>query len=112
MSSPLPSDPPGDSQALSRAAHAFTELLAAEACLDLTARIEAVVHAAAAEPVFAVEAALRAAWPAAARAAPLGEVVWGLAVPADARLELQAFDAQGRLLLARRYGPGPREAAA
>jgi len=103
-----PSPSPEPSHRLRRAAERFTDALAAEALLADTARIEAVVHAAAADAVFRVEAALRRAWPAGA-GTPQHEVVWATAhAPEDAtRLQLRAFDGAGRLLLRRAFGPKP-----
>jgi hypothetical protein len=98
-------------EALTRAARRFTRTLAAEAMLCATARIEAIVHAAEAEPVFLFEAALGGAWPQASDA-PRREVVWAATDPSsrDTRLRLQAFDSAGRLLLRRTYGARGGEA--
>jgi len=105
-----PSPTPEPGQRLRHAAERFTHALAAEALLADTARIEAVVHAAAADAVFRVEAALRGAWPIGA-GAPQREVVWAIASPPEAgdetRLQLRAFDGAGRLLLRRAFGPKP-----
>ena len=105
-----PSPSPEPSHRLRQAAERFTHALAAEALLADTARIEAVVHAAAADAVFRVEAALRRAWPAGA-GTPQQEVVWATAQAPEAgdetRLQLRAFDGAGRLLLRRAFGPKP-----
>jgi hypothetical protein len=94
-----------ETQALRRAARRFTRALVSEAMLRATARIEAVVHAAEAEPVFLFEAALRSAWPGGAPEAPQREVVWATDQGRqDTLLHLQAFDGAGRLLLRRTYG--------
>ncbi|THD81697.1 MAG: hypothetical protein E7812_02435 [Phenylobacterium sp.] len=94
-----------ETRALRRAARRFTHALTAEDLLGDTARIEAVVHAAEAEPVFLFEAALRAAWPRASDGAPRREVVWAADnAPDDAFLQVRAFDGGGRLLLCRTYG--------
>jgi hypothetical protein len=94
--------------ALHRAARRFTDTLWSEDMLMATARIEAIVHAAEAEPVFLVEAALRAAWPSAAGVEPAHEVVWSRETAVGgAQLRLRAFDGEGRLLLRRSYETGP-----
>ena len=95
-------------ETLHRAARRFTDALSSEDMLVATARIEAVVHAAEAEPVFLVEAALRAAWPPAAGAEPAREVVWSRETAVGgAQVRLRAFDGDGRLLLRRSYETGP-----
>jgi hypothetical protein len=102
MTEPL-RDP--ERHAMLGAAQRFTRALAAQAMLRATARIEAIVHAAEAEPVFLLEAALGAAWPPASGAAPRREVVWAREVAGGAtELQLNAFDGEGRLLLRRSYG--------
>lgn len=101
-----------ESQALRRAARGFTRALAAQAVLRTTARIEAIVHAAQAEPVFLFEAALRSAWPHASGEAPSHELVWAKAGEGETRLHVHAFDREGRLLLARSYGAPLRAAVA
>lgn len=109
---PSPTSEPG--QRWRQAAERFTHALAAEALLSDTARIEAVVHAPAADAVFRCEAALRQAWPA-NTGAPRHEVVWAVAsspdVGGEARLQLRAFDGTGRLLLRRAFGPKPDAAS-
>lgn len=109
MPSPLPAS---DLDALRRAAQGFVRRLAAEAGPDAAARIEAEVLTTDAEPVFQCEAALAAAWPAAAGRAPRREMIWtrGGATP-DPGLRLQAFDDAGRLLLRQSFGRGAEEAA-
>lgn len=92
-----------DTDTLRGAPRRFVRALAAQTMLRHTARIEATVHAAQAEGVFRLEAALRQAWP--FGEAPIREVMWA-AGGGDARLQLQAFDAEGRLLLARDYAAG------
>jgi hypothetical protein len=101
---PSPNPEPG--RRLRLAAERFTHALAAEALLADTARIEAVVHATAADAVFRFEAALRRAWPVDA-GAPQHEVVWASASADETQLQLQAFDGAGRLLLRRAFGPKP-----
>ena len=96
-----------ETRALRRAARGFTRALTAKALIDCTVRIEAVVHAAAAEPVFLFEAALRAAWPNASDGALRREVVWAAdSGPDDTILHVRAFDDVGRLLLRRTYTAG------
>jgi hypothetical protein len=65
-----------------------------------------------AEPVFQCEAALAAAWPAAAGKAPQREIIWTVGGAAsEAGLRLRAFDDAGRVLLRLSYGRGADEAA-
>ena len=97
--------------ALRRAAREFTRRLQSAAVLDATAHIEAVVHAPTAEPVFQFEAVLKAAWPAAAGHSPRREVVWAAASAPGAKLQLRAFDDDGRLLLRSCFGPEAAEPA-
>jgi len=109
MPSPLPSS---DLDALRSAARRFVRRLAAETGPDAAERIEVEVLTADAEPVFQCEAALAAAWPAAAGRAPRREIIWAAGgAGTGAGLRLQAFDAAGRLLLRLSYGRGAQEAA-
>ena len=97
-----PADP--SSAALRQAAQRFTHALAQEAMLDRTARLEALVHAGGADPVFQLDQALVAAWPDAAGRAPSREVIWATEGTAPTALRLSAFDSEGRVLLQRSYG--------
>jgi hypothetical protein len=101
---------PEPARRLRQAAERFTHTLAAEALLADTARVEAVIHAAAADAVFRFEAALRRAWPI-GQSVPPHEVVWATASAPESeggtRLQLRAFDGAGRLLLRRAFGPKP-----
>ncbi|WP_374470734.1 hypothetical protein [Phenylobacterium sp.] len=90
--------------ALRRAVRAFADGLATRAALGATAHVEAVLHAPDAERVFQFEAALKSAWPKGEGRPPRHEVVWAAAAQANARLQLKAFDDDGRLLLRESYG--------
>jgi hypothetical protein len=100
---PSPSLRP-DLAALRRAVQAFADGLASRAALGATAHVEAVVHTPDAERVFEFEAELKSAWPAGDGRPPRHEVVWAAAAQASARLQLKAFDDDGRLLLRESYG--------
>jgi len=103
---------PSEVGALRRAAQRFVRRLATKADLGSVARIEAEVRAADAGPVFQCEAALMAAWPAAAGRAPQREMIWATGgAPNEAGLRLQAFDDAGRPLLRLSYGQTESEAA-
>lgn len=91
--------------AVRRAARRFTEDLAAQAVLQATARVEARLTAGAAGSLFALDAALAAAWPPAEGAPPRHEVIW--ASGDGGNLRLSAFDAAGRVLLRRSYAAAP-----
>jgi hypothetical protein len=96
-----------ESRAGRRAAQRFARELASCALLRRTARIEAVVHAARAEPVFLLEAALRSAWDRALGGIRLGEITWAANGAQGApQMQLQAFDAKGQLLLRSVYDAG------
>lgn len=102
-----------DVQAIRRATKGFAQALSARALLTATARLEARLAADGSDPLFALEAALAAAWPGAIGALPRHEVIWASAAcdPAEG-LRLSAFDAAGRLLLRRSYATrGARKAA-
>jgi hypothetical protein len=104
MPSPLPAS---DLDALRSAAQRFVRRLAAETGPGAAERIEAEVLTADAEPVFQCEAALAAAWPAAAGRAPRHEIIWTAGgAGTEAGLRLQAFDKAGRLLLRLSFGRG------
>lgn len=109
MPSPLPST---DAGALGRAVRRLVRQLAAETAPGSVARIQAEVRAADVERVFQCEAALTAAWPAAAGRAPRREMIWTAGGPAtESGLRLQAFDDAGRPLLRLSYGKVSVEAA-
>jgi hypothetical protein len=104
--------PTPDVGALQSAARRFMRRLAAETGPGAAERIEAEVLTADAEGVFQCEAALVAAWPAAAGRAPRREIIWTAGgAGTEAGVRLQAFDAAGRLLLHLSYGRGAEEAA-
>jgi hypothetical protein len=88
------------------AARRFADALSAQALLDQTVRLEAVLAAdRGLEALFAVEQALDLAWP---RRTPTCELIWATEGSDDA-LRLRAFDEAGRLLLACVYPAGGRK---
>jgi hypothetical protein len=79
------------------AARRFADALSAQALLDQTARLEAVLAAdGGLEALFAVEQALDLAWP---RRVPACELIWATE-GSEHPLRLRAFDEAGRLLMA------------
>lgn len=109
MTSPN-SDP--ETLAIRRAAARFTRALAAEAVLHATARVEARLAAGGAGSLFALDAALAAAWPQTLGAPPRHEVIWAPAGGDAEGLRLSAFDAAGRVLLRRSYAAGAERKSA
>jgi hypothetical protein len=100
--------PEAEALAMRRAVRRFTRTLAGEAMLELTARVEARIHACQAGPVFGFDAALATAWPPGAGEPPRREVIWASSANGlEERLSFSAFDADGRVLLRRTYGGRP-----
>jgi len=102
-------DPEFDRGALAAMITRFTCSLSADGLTGRTARLETRLNwPGSPDALFTLEAAMTAAWPCGRARRPTHELIWITgAKTADVWVKIRAFDAEGRLLLDRRYGAEP-----
>ena len=91
----------------------FARSLSADGLVGRAARLETRLHwPGSPDALFALEAAMTAAWPHDCATRPMHELIWIAGAKAlGGWVKIRAFDAEGRLLLDRRYGPQPELSA-
>jgi hypothetical protein len=102
-------EPELDSSALTTMITRFARSLSAEGLAGRTARLETKLSwPGSPNALFVLEAAMTAAWPNDSERRPTHELIWVTEAKASAGwVKIRAFDAEGRLLLDRRYGAEP-----